>query len=138
MKCNSIAAVRFLRSKYVNQMKPAHLAYLNLVPDNQQLPAVLCSMATELDGDICMYGKSASSGVESMNRANDDIRRQTAVEILNAALVLIKKESMHFHRAQSDAHKQEVWSEEKPLTPRGMSVMEDLLKNVILRFIVSS
>ena len=109
-------------------MKPAHLAYLNLVPDNQQLPAVRCSMAAELDGDICMYGKSASSGVESMNRANDDIRRRTAIDILNAALVLIKKESMRFHRAQSDAHKREVWSEEKPLTPRGMSVMEDLFK----------
>jgi hypothetical protein len=109
-------------------MKPAHLAYLNLVPDNQQLPAVRCSMAAELDGDICMYGKSASSGVESMNRANDDIRRRTAIDILNAALVLIKKESMRFHHAQSDTHKQEVWSEEKPLTPRGMSVMEDLFK----------
>jgi hypothetical protein len=42
---------------------------------------------------VCMYGKTASSGVEAMNHANDSIRRQTAIDILNAALLLIKKES---------------------------------------------
>ena len=43
-----------------------------------------------------MYGRTSSSGVESMNRANNEICQRTAVDILNAALVLIKKESERF------------------------------------------
>jgi hypothetical protein len=39
-----------------------------------------------------MYGKSVSSGVEVMNRANEDIRQKTAVDILNAILILLKNE----------------------------------------------
>jgi len=39
-----------------------------------------------------MYGLTASSGVESMNRANDDARGKNAVDPLNAALIIIKKE----------------------------------------------
>jgi hypothetical protein len=36
-----------------------------------------------------MNGKSASSGVESMNRANMKVRKKTAVDALNAMLVLL-------------------------------------------------
>jgi hypothetical protein len=68
-------------------MSPAHVNYLNSISDKQQFPAVRCAMAET----VCMYGKTASSGVKAMNRANDSIQRQTAVSILNAALVLIKK-----------------------------------------------
>jgi hypothetical protein len=63
-----------------------------------------------------------------MNRANDSIQRQTVVDILNAALLLIKKESERFERSKSDAWKKEVWSKEKPLTPRGMAVMKDIFE----------
>ena len=44
--------------------------------------------------DIYMFGKTASSGVESMNRANEVIRKRTAVDLLNAAIILIKKEGV--------------------------------------------
>ncbi len=63
-----------------------------------------------------------------MNHANDSIQRQTAVNNLNAALVLIKKENKQFERSKSDAWKKEVWSKEKPLTPRGMTVMKDIFE----------
>jgi hypothetical protein len=63
-----------------------------------------------------------------MNHANDSIRRQTVVNILNAALVLIKKESEQFERSKSDAWKKEVWSKEKPLTPWGMTVMKHIFE----------
>jgi hypothetical protein len=66
---------------------------------------------------VCMYGKTASRGIEAMNRANESIQRQTAINILNAALLLSKKESEGFERSKSDAWKKKVWSEEKPLTP---------------------
>jgi hypothetical protein len=101
-------------------MSPAHVNYLNLISDKQQFPVVRCAMVEK----VCMYVKTASSGVKAMNRVNDSIRRQTAVDILNAVLVLIKKESEWFERFKSNAWKKEVWSEEKPLTPRGMTVMK--------------
>jgi hypothetical protein len=72
-----------------------------------------------------MYGKTASSGVESMNRANNDVRRLLAMDILNAALVLIKKEGVRFSRSQSDAHKRKTWSESL-YTPRGLKIMEEI------------
>ncbi len=66
VKCNSVGSIRFQRSKYLGMMKPAHVAYLESLPANQQFPAARC---TKLDNrpDIYMYGKMASSGVESMN-----------------------------------------------------------------------
>ncbi len=80
-------------------MRPAHVNYLNLISNEQQFPAVRCAMAEM----VCMYRKTALSGVEAMNRANDSIRRWTAVDILNAVLVLIKKESEQFERSKSNA-----------------------------------
>ncbi len=105
-------------------MSPAHVNYLNSISNEQQFPVVRCAMAET----VCMYGKTASSGVKAMNRANDSIQTGTAINILNAALVLIKKESEQFERSKSDAWKKEVWSKEKPLTPRGMTVMKDIFE----------
>ncbi len=42
--------------------------------------------------NICMYSKSASLGVESMNRANAVARQRTAVDVLNAMILVIKLE----------------------------------------------
>ncbi len=92
VKCSSIAAIRFLKHKYEGQMKPAHLAYLNSLEDDQQYPAARCDKAHDVLHDICMHGKTASSGVKSMNRANNNVRGRTAVDVLNAALILLKKE----------------------------------------------
>ncbi len=72
-------------------MKPVHVAYLESLPANQQFPAAHC---TKLDNrpDIYMYRKTASGGVESMNQANNEARGKNAVNPLNAALVILKKE----------------------------------------------
>jgi hypothetical protein len=72
-----------------------------------------------------MYGKSGLSGVESMNRANDDIRQRTAVDILNATLILLKKESNRYEKAQDQA-----WNHSQQLTPRGVDLMEEAFKKV--------
>jgi hypothetical protein len=119
LKCNLPGSIQSLRLKYEHQMTPAHVKYLNSISDEQQFPTARCAMAEM----VCMYGKRASCGVKAMTHANDSIQRQTAIDILNAALVLIKKESEQFERHKSDAWKKEVWSKEKPLTPRGMTVM---------------
>ena len=121
VKCSSVAAIRFLKQKYEDKMKPAHVAYLSALNDDQQYPAARCDKAH----DVCMYGKTASSGVESMNRANDNVRARTAVDMVNAALILLKKEGIRYERAQSDAHKKSKWSDSH-LTPKGMTIMEEI------------
>jgi hypothetical protein len=105
-------------------MSPAHVNYLNLISNKQQFPAVRCAMAET----VCIYGKTALSGVKAMNRANNSIQRQTAVGILNSVLVLIKKESEQFEWSKSVTWKKEVWSKEKPLTPQGMTVLKDIFE----------
>jgi hypothetical protein len=124
VKCNSVGALQFLRNKYLQQMKPAHVAYLETVPANQQFPAARCA---KLDNrpDVYMYGKTASSGVESMNRANDEARGKSAVDPLNAALVILKKEGNRFLRGQSDAHKLSKFSN-SILTPKGKAIMDEI------------
>jgi hypothetical protein len=48
--------------------------------------------------DICIYGKkSGSLGVESMNPANKIVREKTAVDLLNAAILLLQMEGNRFH-----------------------------------------
>ncbi len=89
--------------------------------EEMQFPATRCAQGDSL----CMYGKSVSSGVEAMNRAIEDIRQKTAVDILNATLVLLKKESIRYDKQQNLA-----WNHAHVLTPKGMELMEDAFNNV--------
>ena len=75
--------------------------------------------------NICMYSKSASAGVESMNRANAVARQRTAVDVLNAMILLIKLECSRF-----EFYKQKAWSRKEILTNRGMELMEEAFKDV--------
>ena len=61
-----------------------------------------------------MYQQSASSTVELMNAANKEMRARTAVDALNATLLLIRLECNRFLRM-----KQETWGDDSFLTPRG-------------------
>ena len=72
--------------------------------------------------------KSASSGVESMHRANSVARERTAVDVLNAVILLIKLEGLRF-----DFYKQKAWSREEYLTNRGMDLMEEAFRDVSVR-----
>jgi hypothetical protein len=68
--------------------------YLFNIAEEMQFPAARYAQGNS----VCMYGKSASSGVEAMNRANEDIHQKTAVGILNATLILLKKESTRYNK----------------------------------------
>jgi hypothetical protein len=46
-----------------------------------------------MSDNIIMYWILASSGVKSMNGANDGIHQRVAVDILNAGIGLVRKES---------------------------------------------
>ena len=78
--------------------------------------------------DICMYSKSASSGVESMNRANSVARKRAAVDVLNTMILLVKLEGSQF-----DFYKKKAWSCKDILTNRGAELMEEAFKDVNLR-----
>jgi hypothetical protein len=71
-----------------------------------------------------MYGKSASLGVEGMNRANEDIRQKTSVDILNTTLILLKKESTRYDKQLSLA-----WNHAHVLNPKGMELMDEAFNN---------
>ena len=92
VKCNSIGSIRFLKNKYLGLMKPAHAAYLESLQDNQQFPGAHCNKLHDNMPDVYMYGLTSSSGIESMNRANNEARGKNAVDPLNAALAIHKKE----------------------------------------------
>ncbi len=58
------------------------LRFIDSMNDYQQFPAARCAMGP----DICMYQRTASSAVDSMNRANARVRDRTAVDPINALI----------------------------------------------------
>ena len=86
--CHSVKQLEDAKKKYYPDMHPTSLKYLTKLDDNKQYAAARCAMGD----NVCMYSKSASSGVESMNRVNSVARQQTAVDVLNAMILLIKLE----------------------------------------------
>ena len=72
-----------------------------------------------------MYGKLASSGVESMNNANQVARQKTAVDVLNAVNLLLKLEADRFGFYQRQA-----WEREDILMDKGMRLMEECFDGV--------
>jgi hypothetical protein len=80
-------------------MHPTVHHHLFNIADEMQFPAARCAQGNS----VCMYGKTAFSGVESMIRANEDIHQRTAVDIFNATLILLKKESTRYDKARTQA-----------------------------------
>jgi hypothetical protein len=91
--CNSVKQIENNKTKYYNKMHSTNIHYLTKLPDRSQYPAARCAMGN----NICMFSKLASSGVESMNKANQLARQRTAVDILNAVILLIKLEGERFN-----------------------------------------
>ncbi len=102
-------------------MFPTDCHYLFNSAEEIQFPAARCAQGNF----ICMYGISASSGVEAMNRANEYIRQKTAVDILNATLILLKKKSTRYNKQQNLA-----WNHAQISTPKGMELMEEAFNNI--------
>jgi hypothetical protein len=121
MGCKSVASLSATRKQYEEKMYPTDHHYLFNIAEEMQFPASRCAQGDS----VCMYGKSLSSGVEEMNRVNEDICQKTAVDILNATLILLKKESTQYNKQQSLA-----WNHAHVLTPKGMELMEEAFNNV--------
>ena len=108
MKCRSIATIEQFKQKHFKNMKNKDIAYLNSLPDESQYPAARCAMSLL----IYMYMRSSSGTVEAMNKANKEMRARTAVDLLNACILLIKLECGWFNKMKQDA-----WGGTSILTP---------------------
>jgi hypothetical protein len=95
--CKSAVSLSATRKKYEDKMFPIDRYYLFNIAEKMQFPAARCAQ----DNSVCMYGKTASSGVEAMNRGNEDIRHGTAVDILSATLLLLKKEGTRYDNTRN-------------------------------------
>ena len=82
--------------------------YLNSLEDAEQYPVVRCAQGP----GIYMYHKSTSSVVESMNAANCKMHSKTAVDLLNACILLMKLECKRFSEQRAKA-----WLSDSFLTP---------------------
>ena len=70
-------------------------------------------------------GKSASSGVESMNNAYQLARQKMAVDVLNGVISLLKLEAELFQR-----YKQVTWERDDILLDKGLKLMEECFTDV--------
>ncbi len=90
--CNSMAEMQQKKEKHYEKLHPTDLQYLTKLPDECQYPAARCAMGD----NICMFGKLASSGAESMNSANQLTCQKMAADALNGVILLLKLEAERF------------------------------------------
>jgi hypothetical protein len=64
MGCKSVASFSATRKQYEEKMYPTDCHYVFNIAEEMQFPTSRCAHSNS----VCMYGKSKSSGVESMNR----------------------------------------------------------------------
>ena len=119
--CKTLTELNTKKEQYFDGMSLAEKNYLTSIDDSAQYVAARCAMGRH----VYMYSRSASSGVESMNRANMDARKATAIDMLNSALILIRLESKRYSEYQKMA-----WKESSPLTPKGMEEMKSLFEDI--------
>ena len=77
-------------------------------------------------GNICIYGRTTSAGTESLNRANQRAREQTAVDLVNATLLLVNLENERFVRKRDL-----VWNSNDIQTPKGKLLRDEALKDLM-------
>ncbi len=92
-------------------MNDKALKYLNAVDDAAQYPGARVAVDYSC---IIMYQRSASSAVESINRANKAARDRTAVDVLCATKLLLSLSCKRYHEKKEMA-----WKWQGHLTPYG-------------------
>ncbi len=107
IRCRSVALIEHNKRKHFKLMKTKDIQYLNNLTDESQYPAARCAMGE----NIYMYHRLSSGAVESMNRANSEMRALTAVDLPSATILLLKMECARFNRM-----KQEAWGGNSILT----------------------
>jgi hypothetical protein len=121
MKCKNVEQLQYNKDKHFPNMSNKDINYLNSLDDESQYPAARCAMGLL----VYMYFRSSSGVAESMNNANKEMRARTAVDLLNASILLIKLEVNRYYKM-----KKEVWGNSSILTPRGNEEYEATFTNL--------
>ena len=95
VKAHTQAEIDHLKNKHFPLMNKKASKYLNTVNDIAQYPGARVEM--EGYGKNFMYQHSASSSVESMNRANSAARDRTAVDVVCATKLLLSMARKRYH-----------------------------------------
>ena len=115
------ASIRKQKEQHVKNMNTKDIQYLNSLDDESQYPAARCAMGPH----VYLYFRSSSGTAESMNKANKEMRARTAVDLLNACMLLIKLECKRFYKMKKDT-----WGGTTVLTPRGIEEYEATFTNL--------
>jgi hypothetical protein len=110
MLCRSVALIKHNKYEHFKAMKSKDIQYLNSLTNESQYLAARCTMGE----NIYMYHHSSSGAVELMNRTSSKMRAQTAIDLPNATILLLKLECSRFNKM-----KQEAWGGNSILTPWG-------------------
>ena len=104
-----------MHDKHHNKLGENTKRYFNnaRITNEQQYPAAQCAMGPT----VYLYDHEASSGVESMNNANKEVRAQSAVDPVKSMMLLLRKESTRYNKASNDINK---WT--TSLTPKGEEI----------------
>ena len=125
--CDRIETIDKNRFDVAGSMDVNALRYIHIVNDHQQFPAARVAYGAAIGHVIYMYQRSSSSTAESMNAANKSMRSRTAVDPINAIIILLKLESERYNRYRNEA-----WEWKEALTPHGKRLAENAFKNVNL------
>ena len=74
-----------------------------------------------------MFQCTASSSVQGMNRANQAVREKTAVDPVNAVILLLQLEGKRYGE-----HRDKVWNHSEELTPHGKQLVKTAFADVNL------
>jgi hypothetical protein len=121
MKCKNIEQLQYNKDKHFPNMSNKDINYLNSLDDESQYPAARCAMSNL----VYLYFRSSSGVAESMNNANKEMRARTAVDLLNACILLTKLEVNRYYKMKT-----EVWGGSSILTPRGIEEYEATFTNL--------
>jgi hypothetical protein len=116
-----VEEIEVQHKKHLSKIATKTLCYINNVHDTAQYPAARCGMSS----NIYMYGRSASSGNKSMNRANQCAQERTAINVVNATMVFINLENCRFKQKRDFP-----WNSNDVLTPKGKALQEKAFKDI--------
>jgi len=121
LQCRTLRQIERVKDKYFNHMDTRDLQYLNSLPDESQYPAARCALTP----GVYMYHRTSSAAIESMNAANREMRAKTAVDPLNACILLLRMECKRFVKQRNLA-----WAMDTELTSRGKVEYDEVFSNI--------
>ncbi len=120
MGCRRVKAIE-RKNKCTEMMHIKDAQYLNNLEDAEQYPAARSAQGP----GIYMYHRNTSSAVESINAANHKMHAKTAVDPLNACILLMTLECKQFNKQCAKA-----WSSDSFLTPYGTVKYEEVFQDI--------